>query len=60
MRGEAIWVRPAGRKPDFIGNLTSLVYAFTPRQSSRTCRDTPPAPQGDGAIAIVGADAPRR
>ncbi len=26
--GEAAWVRPEGRKPYFIGNLTSMVYEF--------------------------------
>jgi len=29
-RGEAAWLRPEGRKPYFIGNLTSLVYDFSP------------------------------
>ena len=29
-RGEAAWLRPEGRKPYFIGNLTSLVYEFSP------------------------------
>ncbi|MEO9148929.1 MAG: DUF6544 family protein [Burkholderiaceae bacterium] len=29
-RGEAAWVRPEGRKPYFIGSLTSLVYEFAP------------------------------
>ena len=28
-RGEAAWLRPEGRKPYFIGNLTSLVYEFS-------------------------------
>ncbi len=27
-RGEAAWLMPQGRKPYFIGNLTSLVYEF--------------------------------
>ncbi len=30
-RGEAAWMRPEGRKPYFIGNLTSLVYTFGAR-----------------------------
>ncbi len=29
-RGEAAWMQPEGRKPYFIGNLTSLVYEFAP------------------------------
>jgi len=29
-RGEAAWMRPEGRKPYFIGNLTSLFYEFSP------------------------------
>lgn len=29
-RGEAAWMEPAGRKPYFIGDLTSLVYEFAP------------------------------
>ena len=29
-RGEAAWLRPEGRKPYFIGHLTSLVYVFSP------------------------------
>ena len=29
-RGEAAWLRPEGRRPYFIGNLTSLVYEFSP------------------------------
>ncbi|MEO5733561.1 MAG: DUF6544 family protein [Rubrivivax sp.] len=29
-RGEAAWVRPEGRKPYFLGHLTSLVYEFSP------------------------------
>jgi len=29
-RGEAAWMRPEGRKPYFIGNLTSLAYEFAP------------------------------
>ena len=29
-RGGAAWMRPEGRKPYFIGNLTSLVYEFAP------------------------------
>jgi len=29
-RGEAAWMRPEGRKPDFIGKLTSLIYEFAP------------------------------
>ena len=28
--GEAAWLRPEGRKPYFVGNLTSLVYEFSP------------------------------
>lgn len=28
--GEAAWLRPEGRKPYFIGTLTSLVYEFAP------------------------------
>ena len=28
-RGEAAWLRPNGRKPYFIGNVTSLVYEFS-------------------------------
>ena len=28
--GEAAWMRPEGRKPYFIGNLTSLAYEWTP------------------------------
>ena len=28
--GEAAWMRPEGRKPYFIGRLTSLVYEFAP------------------------------
>ena len=27
--GEAAWLRPEGRKPYFVGNLTSLVYEFS-------------------------------
>jgi len=27
-RGEAAWMRPEGRKPYFLGNLTSLAYEF--------------------------------
>ena len=29
-RGEAAWLRPAGRRPYFFGRLTSLVYEFSP------------------------------
>ncbi|MEO8484314.1 MAG: DUF6544 family protein [Acidobacteriota bacterium] len=29
-RGGAAWMRPEGRKPYFIGNLTSLAYEFAP------------------------------
>ena len=29
-RGEAAWMQPEGRRPYFIGNLTSLVYEFAP------------------------------
>ena len=29
-RAEAAWLRPEGRKPYFIGNLTSMVYEFAP------------------------------
>ncbi|MEP6876786.1 MAG: DUF6544 family protein [Burkholderiales bacterium] len=29
-RGEAAWLRPEGRKPYFVGTLTSLVYEFSP------------------------------
>jgi len=29
-RGEAAWITPEGRKPYFIGNLTSLAYEFAP------------------------------
>ncbi len=29
-RGEAAWLRPEGRKSYFVGDLTSLVYEFTP------------------------------
>ena len=29
-KGEAAWMTPEGRKPYFIGNLTSLVYEFSP------------------------------
>ncbi len=29
-RGEAAWLRPEGRNPYFIGDLTSLVYEFAP------------------------------
>lgn len=28
-RGEAAWLRPEGRRPYFIGHLTSLVYEFS-------------------------------
>jgi len=28
--GEAAWMRPEGRKPYFIGNLTSMAYEFAP------------------------------
>ncbi|MEO8808578.1 MAG: DUF6544 family protein [Burkholderiaceae bacterium] len=28
--GEAAWLRPEGRKPYFVGKLTSLVYEFSP------------------------------
>ena len=28
--GEAAWMRPEGRKPYFIGNLTALAYEWTP------------------------------
>ena len=28
-RGEAAWLRPNGRKPSFIRNVTSLVYEFS-------------------------------
>ena len=28
--GEAAWLRPEGRKPYFIGRLTSLAYEFAP------------------------------
>ncbi|MEO6279622.1 DUF6920 family protein [Roseateles sp.] len=28
--GEAAWLRPQGRKPYFVGNLTSLAYEFSP------------------------------
>jgi hypothetical protein len=28
--GEAAWMRPDGRKPYFIGNLTSMAYEFSP------------------------------
>ena len=28
--GEAAWMRPEGRRPYFIGSLTSLVYEFSP------------------------------
>jgi len=28
-RGEAAWMQPEGRKPYFIGNLTSMLYEFT-------------------------------
>ena len=29
-RGEAAWLRPEGRKPYFVGRLTSLAYVFSP------------------------------
>ena len=29
-RGEAAWMRPEGRKPYFVGDLTSLAYEFSP------------------------------
>lgn len=29
-RGGAAWLRPEGRKPYFVGDLTSLVYEFSP------------------------------
>ncbi len=29
-RGEVAWMRPEGRKSYFVGNLTSLAYAFVP------------------------------
>ena len=29
-RGQAAWMRPDGRKPYFIGHLTSMVYEFAP------------------------------
>jgi len=29
-RGEAAWLRPEGRKPYFVGSLTSLAYEFSP------------------------------
>ena len=29
-RGAAAWLRPEGRKPYFVGDLTSLVYDFSP------------------------------
>lgn len=29
-RGEAAWLRPEGRRPYFVGDLTSLVYEFAP------------------------------
>ena len=29
-RGEAAWLRPEGRKPYFVGDLTALVYVFSP------------------------------
>ena len=29
-KGEAAWLRPEGRRPYFIGTLTSLVYEFAP------------------------------
>ena len=29
-RGEVAWMRPEGRKSYFVGNLTSLTYAFVP------------------------------
>ena len=29
-RGGAAWLRPEGRKPYFVGDLTSLVYEFAP------------------------------
>ena len=28
--GEAAWLRPEGRKPYFIGTLTSMAYEFSP------------------------------
>ena len=29
-RGQAAWVRPEGRRPYFVGDLTSLAYEFAP------------------------------
>lgn len=29
--GEVAWIRPEGRKPYFIGSVTSLAYTFAPR-----------------------------
>ena len=29
-RGEAAWLRPEGRRPYFVGNLTALGYEFSP------------------------------
>ena len=29
-RGQAAWVRPEGRRPYFVGHLTSLAYEFAP------------------------------
>lgn len=29
-RGEAAWVQPQGRKPYFVGSLTSLIYEWSP------------------------------
>jgi hypothetical protein len=28
--GEAAWLRPEGRKPYFLGTITSLTYEFSP------------------------------
>jgi hypothetical protein len=30
--GEAAWLRPEGRKPYFLGNVTSLRCEFSPSQ----------------------------
>jgi hypothetical protein len=33
MSGEAAWVRPEGRKPYFIGNVSSMKFEYSPVQS---------------------------